>query len=177
MFYSNGYSVLRIVVVGPCAYVLLVLLLRASGKRTLSKFNAFDLIVTISLGSTLASVLLTKDVALVDGVVAFLVLVGMQFAATWLSVRSPTISRAIKSDPRLLYYHGAFLDRALRQERVTRGEVEAAVRKQGVASMESVRAVVIETTGVISVLQTGQESERSLDGVEGYAPDTATQES
>lgn len=43
-------------VIGVLAYASLILLLRASGKRTLSKMNAFDFIVTVALGSTLASV-------------------------------------------------------------------------------------------------------------------------
>ena len=50
---------------------MLVIFLRLSGKRTLSKMNAFDLVVTVALGSTLATVLLTKDVALADGALAF----------------------------------------------------------------------------------------------------------
>ena len=60
----------RIILVGALAYFALVLILRASGKRTLSKLNAFDLVVTVALGSTLATVLLSKDVALAEGVVA-----------------------------------------------------------------------------------------------------------
>jgi uncharacterized membrane protein YcaP (DUF421 family) len=49
-----------------------------SGKRTLSKLDAFDLIVTVALGSTLATVLLSRDVALAEGIVAFALLVGLQ---------------------------------------------------------------------------------------------------
>jgi len=56
--------------------------------RTLSKMNAFDLVVTVSLGSTLATVLLAKDVALADGALAFGLLVGLQFLVTWSSVRA-----------------------------------------------------------------------------------------
>ena len=66
---------------------LLLLLLRVSGKRTLTRMNAFDLVVTVALGSTLATVLLTKSVALADGLVAFAVLILLQYGLTWLSVR------------------------------------------------------------------------------------------
>ncbi len=87
MFFGSWYSLLRILVVGVLAYVALIVLLRVTGKRTLSKMNAFDLVVTVALGSTLATVLLSKDVALADGVVAFALLIGLQFIITWLSVR------------------------------------------------------------------------------------------
>ena len=136
MFFDSWYALLRVAVVGVCAYAALVALLRVSGKRTLSKFNAFDLIVTVALGSTLATVLLSKDVALAEGVLAFGLLVGLQFVVAWLSVRSATVRRLVKSDPRLLFYRGEFLRDAMRGERVTEGEVVAAVRAQGVAAIE-----------------------------------------
>ncbi|MEO6887893.1 MAG: DUF421 domain-containing protein, partial [Ktedonobacteraceae bacterium] len=59
MFFTTWATLLRTVVVGVLAYIALVVFVRISGKRTLSKMNAFDLIVTISLGSTLASALLS----------------------------------------------------------------------------------------------------------------------
>jgi uncharacterized membrane protein YcaP (DUF421 family) len=75
MFFSSWTSLLRILVVGVPAYICLILLLRISGKRTLSKFNAFDLVVTVAFGSTLSAGLLTKDVALADIVASFILLV------------------------------------------------------------------------------------------------------
>ena len=170
MFFDGWYPLLRILVGGPCAYVGLVALLRVSGKRTLSKFNAFDLIVTVALGSTLATVILSKDVALADGCLALLLLVGLQLSATWLSVRSPTVSNVIKSTPRLLAYRGEFLDDALRRERVTRGEVLAAAREQGVAHLADVAAVVIETDGTISVVQMTDGPATTPRDVAGYPP-------
>ena len=75
----DGWSgVVRILIIAPAAYAALVLILRLSGKRTLSKLNAFDLIVTIAIGSTLASIITTKTLALVEGLTALLLLVLMQ---------------------------------------------------------------------------------------------------
>ena len=74
-------------IVGTLAYAALILLLRASGNRTLSKMNAFDFVVTVALGSTLATMLLSADVALAEGVVALALLIGLQFVITWLSAR------------------------------------------------------------------------------------------
>jgi beta-lactamase regulating signal transducer with metallopeptidase domain len=78
MFFAGAPGVWRTLLVGLCAYVLLILVLRTTGKRTLSKMNAFDLIVTVALGSTLATVILSKDVALAEGVTAFVMLAGAQ---------------------------------------------------------------------------------------------------
>ena len=86
--------------------MVLLLLLRVSGKRTLTKMNAFDLVVTVALGSTLTTVLLTKSVALAEGLTAFVLLIFLQFVLTWLFVRSQAASRLVKSEPTLLVYQG-----------------------------------------------------------------------
>lgn len=66
MFFDTWAGLGRTLMVGVLAYAALVSLLRISGKRTLSKMNTFDLVVTVALGSTLATVLLSKDVALAE---------------------------------------------------------------------------------------------------------------
>jgi uncharacterized membrane protein YcaP (DUF421 family) len=152
MFFNDAFSLLRVVIVSTLAYLSLVLLLRVSGKRTLSKMNAFDLVVTVAIGSTLATVLLSKDVALADGVAAFTLLIGLQYVITWLSVRSRRVENLIKAEPSLLYFNGRFLE-AMKSERVTEAEVRAAVRSQGLSEMESVAAVVLETDGSLTVLR------------------------
>ncbi|WP_035691126.1 DUF421 domain-containing protein [Azospirillum halopraeferens] len=153
MIFDTWTGLLRVVLVGVPAYAALVLLLRASGKRTLSKMNAFDFIVTVALGSTLATVLLSRDVALVEGVAAFAVLIGLQYAITWLSVRSDRVRRIVKAEPSLLLHDGRPLDGALKAARVTREELEAAVRSGGYTDLDGVGAVVLETDGTFTVLQ------------------------
>jgi len=153
MFFDNWFGLLRVVVVGTVAYAALVLVLRVSGKRTLAKLNAFDLIVTVALGSTLATVLLSKSVALVEGIVAFVLLVCLQYAVAWLSVRSPGFSDLVKSEPTLLLHRGHFLEGAMRAQRVTQAEVLSALRSSGVSEPAQVAAVVLETDGSLSVVQ------------------------
>jgi len=152
MIFESWYGLLRILVVGPLAYAALVLLLRVSGKRTLAKLNAFDLIVTVALGSTLATVLLSKSVALVEGVTGLVVLVALQYMVAWLSVRSDWVGGLVKSEPTLLLHHGAFLPVALRAQRVTEAEVRSALRSSGIAVPAGAAAVILETDGSMSVI-------------------------
>lgn len=155
MFFDDAQGLARVAVVGSLAYVALVLLLRLTGKRTLSKMNAFDFVVTVALGSTLATVLLNKNVPLAEGVTAFALLVMLQFAVTWASVRSVRVRGWVKAEPRLLFHDGAFLEAAMRDERVTRDEVLAAMRQGGHGGPDGVRSVVLETDGSMSVVGGG----------------------
>ncbi len=169
MFYDGIEDLGRVVAVGSLAYAALVLMLRVSGKRTLSKMNAFDMIVTIALGSTLSAVLLSKDVALAEGLAAFATLICLQLAITWLSVRSKTVRNLVKSEPALLVYRGRILDDAMRRERVTTDELQAAVRAHGGARIADLRAVVIETDGSFSIVTAeGDAAADALEGVIGY---------
>ncbi|MBF0307577.1 MAG: DUF421 domain-containing protein, partial [Alphaproteobacteria bacterium] len=116
MFFESWAALGRILVVGAGAYAALVLVLRVSGKRTLSKMNAFDLVVTVSLGSSLATVLLSKTVALAEGVLAFSLLIALQWLVAWASVRSQPFRRIIKAEPSLLFFDGRMNDATLRRE-------------------------------------------------------------
>ncbi len=153
MLFDSWTGLGRVLLVGVLAYAALVLTLRISGKRTLTKLNAFDLVVTVALGSTLATVLLSKDVALAEGVLALALLVFLQFAITWASVRLSWFDSFIKSEPTLLVHRGVCLESALRRQRVTREEVLSVLRGEGVATVDDAVAVVLETDGSFSVLK------------------------
>lgn len=161
MFFSDWDSLFRILVVGVFTYIAIVLWLRISGKRTLSKWNAFDFIVTIALGSMLATVITSKDVVLLEGVLALGLLVGLQFLITWLAVRVGWLRKIIKSKPTLLLDKGDFLREAMKSQRVTESEVRAAIRGAGVAAIEEIEAVVLETNGSWSVVKKSANGTRS----------------
>lgn len=153
MLFQGWTGILRTLVVGTLAYALLVLSLRASGKRTLAKLNAFDLVVTVALGSTLATILLSEKVALAEGVTAFLTLIGLQYAVAWLSVRSRRVARLVRSEPTLLLRDGAVLHGALKRARVTEEELDSVLRAQGPGRRAGVAAVVLESDGSFSVIR------------------------
>lgn len=162
-------GILRVIVVGTLAYAGLVLVLQLTGKRTLSKMNAFDLIVTVALGSALASTMLAKSTPLAEGLTGLVLLVALQYAITWLSVRSERVQGLVKAQPAILVHRGQFQRIAMRRERVTEEEVLAALRGQGAKSLDESTTVVIETDGSLSVLsgEASGEGPSSLANVRG----------
>ena len=158
LFFSGWDTLLRTLVVGVLAYLALVVLLRMSGNRTLSKMNAFDLIVTVALGSTLATVLLDRNIALAEGVLAFALLIGLQYIVTWSSVRAGWVRRVVTGEPSLLFYRGQTLPGTLQRVRITEAELLAAIRAAGVQDIGRVEAVVLETDGSLSVVRRDDEA-------------------
>jgi uncharacterized membrane protein YcaP (DUF421 family) len=152
MFFDDYQGLLRVLAVSLMAYTAMVVILRIAGKRSLAKLNAFDLVVTVALGSTLATVLLSKDVALAEGVLAFTALAALQWVVSRLSIASSWFQKLVRAEPRLLLHNGQYRYGAMAQERVTAAEVDAAVRNAGQGRLEGVAAVVLETDGSMSVI-------------------------
>lgn len=142
-----------------------LLLVRLVGLRAFSKMTAFDFVTTIATGSLIATAGTQNDwsdylqvLAAIAGVFA------IQVTLAWARRRWPGFGSAIRNPPVLLVEDGRILESALQETRVSRPNIMEKVRGSGAASLEDVRAMVLETTGDISVL-TGEVDPALLDGV------------
>lgn len=171
LFFSGWDVMGRTVVLGVLSYAAVVALLRISGKRTLSKFNMFDFVITIAFGSVLASMLISKTVALAQGALAFAVLIVLQYVVTYASVRSDRFQSVIKAQPTILYYQGEWYRDRMRKERVSEEELKASARQSGVGGMDQVGALILETDGTISVIQSSSMGDQQALPDRDRAPD------
>ncbi|MDZ4267915.1 MAG: DUF421 domain-containing protein [Mycobacterium sp.] len=152
MWFDAWSDIARVLLVGSAAYVTLVVVLRISGKRTLAKLNAFDLVVTVAVGSTLATILLNTDVSFAEGATAFALLATLQFLAATVSSRLQAGRSVLTARPTLLVSQGRLLDEALRRQRVSVDEIRQAIRSTGHGDVSQIAAVVLETDGSLSVI-------------------------
>ncbi|MCC5890314.1 MAG: DUF421 domain-containing protein [Alkalibacterium sp.] len=156
-------NLIRMIVLGTFSYFLIVLVLRLSGKRTLSKMNAFDFIVTVALGSVLANIIVNHETLFWEGIVAFCLLVFLQYLSTWLSARSSKFQSLLKSQPSLIYYDNQYDEKIMKQERITKAEVIQAVRKDGYVALDDIAAVILESDGTLTVMEKSQEKQLDQD--------------
>jgi uncharacterized membrane protein YcaP (DUF421 family) len=154
-FFAGWAPILRVLLVGTCAYLFLLFTLRAAGPRAIAKTNIFDFIILVGIGSAFGRILTAKDVAVVEACVAFTLLASLHYGASWLRLRSKRLASLLDADPALLFYKGKYLGAALRQARVTEADIEAAVRAKGLGSMNEVEAVVLEADGELSIIRQG----------------------
>lgn len=171
MWFHSWTDILRILVVGAASYTTLVVVLRVTGKRTLGQLNVFDFVVTVALGSTLATIFLSSDVSWSEGLAALAVLAGLQLLVAWVSARWPRARRFFTSEPALLLEDGEIRWEALHRNRLTESELRQAVRMQGTGDLSRVRAVVLETNGKLSVISSDKYGDGSaLEQVRGHEP-------
>ncbi len=153
MWFDSWSQILRVVLVGAAAYVWLVVVLRVSGKRTLAKLNAFDLVVTVALGSTLATILLSSSVSFSEGATALVLLAVAQYVVAFVTARVQPARSLVTSGPTLLAHHGRVLDDSCRHHRVAEAELMQSLRSSGLGGLGEVGAVVLETDGTLSVIR------------------------
>lgn len=143
-----------------------IAVIRIIGLRSLSKMSGFDFVVTVALGSVVASTTVSTT-SLWNGVVALAALLGVQWAIAQLRVRS-AVESLVDNRPILLVHEGSVLEANLRHARVTHSDITAKLREAGVTCVDDVLAVVLETTGDVSVLTgPGPVDDRLLADVRG----------
>lgn len=152
MFFDSWSDLVRILIIGVLTYAAVVVILRLMGKRTLSQLNAFDFIVTVALGSVMATIMLSTDVSLSDGVLALALLAGLQFVVAFASSRVPWARNVITSESGLLVYRGRVLSAAVKKHRLSESALRQAIRMAGIGGLNQIGAVVLETNGTLSVV-------------------------
>lgn len=169
MWFDSWRDVGRVALLALIGYATLVVLVRVSGRRTLSSLNVVDLVVTVAAGNVIAMMALSERVSVANGTAALAALVLLEFATDWTALRWGWFRRATQFSPVLVYYRGRFMRDAMRRERLSEEDVRAAVRREGIPSLDEVEAAVLENAGTITIVR---RSERRLDvlvDVEGGA--------
>ena len=155
-----------VVVAAIGVYAAVIVLTRLTGLRSLAKMSSFDFAATVAVGSTVASTALAST-PLVNGVLALTMLYGLQYAIATMR-RKGLFQGAIDNEPLLLMADGQVLEGNLKHARISHEELWAQLRLSGVQRREQVRAVIMETTGDMSVLQgEGPFAPELLQGVRG----------
>lgn len=159
-------------------FLIIVALLRIVGQQALAKMSGFDVVFTVTLGSIIASVVITRDVAITEGLAALVTLLGLQEIIRFFQSRNLRVHHAVRQPPRVLVWDGALLEDRLRASSVSADELRAAIRKAGLRSLADAQVVVLENDGEWSVVaRTDEPSDESafyglpIPGREDNSPD------
>ena len=152
IYYDGWKDLVRIALAAPVIYFTIVAFIRLAGKRSTSQMNNFDWVVTVALGSIAGAGITSNTVTAFEALFAIAILLAMQWGLTFIIARSDIVEDAVKSSPRLLVYRGEFLEDNIRDERLTKSEVLAALREKGLTQVDEAEAVVLETDASFSVI-------------------------
>jgi uncharacterized membrane protein YcaP (DUF421 family) len=135
-------------------YVVMLIVIRVLGKRTIGNFSAFDLLVALMLGEVVDEIIY-GDVGLAQGFTAIFVLAAVEYANSWISYSSDTANRWLEGEPTPLVVDGQLQRPGMRKERMHARDVMAELRLEGIDDLSKVKRATLETDGEVSVIRQG----------------------
>jgi uncharacterized membrane protein YcaP (DUF421 family) len=133
-------------------YLFLIVAIRVSGKREVGQMTVLELIVVLVISDAVQNSMVGDNTSVWGGLVAVLVLLGLDFVLREIAGRSRRVRTALEGEPRLIVRQGHVLRRAIEEEGLDIDDIETAVRAHGFARIEDVDQAVLETDGAISVI-------------------------
>lgn len=155
MFFQGWIVILRTIFLSTLMYISIILILRTSGKRTLATLNAFDFLISVTIGSITASTILSSDTKFFDGVAAIITIIILQFIVAKISVHSKLFNKIVKSEPTLLYNNGEYIKDNMKKMRVSEDDVLQEVRVNSGVTIDNVHSVILEANGKLSIVVDG----------------------
>ena len=137
---------------GVIIYVILIVLLRLTGKRQVGQMAPFDLVLLLVLSNAVQNSMNGGDNSVIGGIISAVTLVGLNWFVGILTFRSRTAEALIEGRPELLIHNGRLFEKALERSKLTRHELMSALREAGCDSLEDVRCAMLENDGNISVI-------------------------
>jgi uncharacterized membrane protein YcaP (DUF421 family) len=133
-------------------YILMLIVIRALGKRTVGNFSAFDLLVALMLGEVVDEIIY-GDVLFLQGTVAIVAIAALAYADSWLAYLHPPMEALLEGKPTIIVRDGEFERRGMRSERMNEKDVMAHLRAEGIHDMREVHLAIVELDGTVSILK------------------------
>lgn len=141
------------VIRGVTMYLVLLLIIRLSGRRTLSQMTPFDLVLTLMISETTQQAMVGEDHSVANAVILIVTLVASDILLSHVKRWWPTAGKAIDGVPTMLIVEGQVDERALRQSRIEITDImEAARQSQGIPKQSEIRFAILEASGNISII-------------------------
>ena len=132
-------------------YAALLVLLHLAGKRQLAQLNSFDLVVLLLLSNVVQNAIIGNDNSLLGGLLGAAILLAVNYLLVRAAFMSPRFGKTIQGGATVLYDNGRLDHKALRREAVTREELVAALRRQGL-ELDQVHEVLLEPEGTLNAV-------------------------
>ncbi|HVO25362.1 MAG TPA: YetF domain-containing protein [Candidatus Margulisiibacteriota bacterium] len=134
-------------------YFFLLVTLRLTGKRQLGQMSSFDLVVLLILSNTVQNAIIGNDNSITGGLIGAVTILGLNYGIARLTTVNKRFERLVEGAPTLLVHNGKVIEEHLRRELITRDELMAALRRQGILTLDEVRVVLLEETGAITAVR------------------------
>lgn len=151
--FKDWSTILRIVLTTIVLYILLIFFLKLFGSRSVSSFSVYDMLATITMGSVVSSTLVLKEVTLLNGVSALLVLLILQYLFSKMVSKWEKLYPITMPTPKILFLKGKYQTENMSKTRVNKEEILSAIRREAGTTSDQIYAVLLEPNGDLSVIK------------------------
>src|SRR5437762_1730286 len=150
--FHTDVSIIEKIIRPVLVYFFLIAGLRLAGKRELAQLNAFDLVVLLTLSNTVQNAIIGNDNSVTGGIIGATTLLLVNYIVVRFLYSHETLDRVIEGEPEVLIENGCLREDRLKNELITKSELEEAAHKQGFASLDLIDRAILEPGGLISFL-------------------------
>ncbi|RMZ58295.1 DUF421 domain-containing protein [Chryseobacterium nematophagum] len=154
------HSIVDVVIRSLCVYLFMVIAIRIFGKNQLSQLNAGDVVLLLLISNAVQNAMVGPNTSLEGGLIAALVLFAANFILKRLMFSYRSFDTFMEEDPVILVKDGVIDEKALNKVKITRGELEEAIREHGVDGIEHVKLSILEVDGNISVISEDEKNKQ-----------------
>ncbi len=144
-------------------YILIVIAVRIMGKRQISELQASELVVTLLISDLAAIPLQDNSQPLTSGLIPIMVLISLEVIVSVLMMKSNKIRRTICGKPILVVNNGEIQEKELHELRMSKADLMEALRQKDIFELKNIKFALVETNGLISVMQQNEMSNTSTD--------------
>jgi uncharacterized membrane protein YcaP (DUF421 family) len=134
-------------------YFFLLIAMRLTGKRQLGQMSSFDVVVLLMISNIVQNAMIGNDNSVTGGLIGATTILALNYGIARLTTTNKGFGRLIEGAPTLLVHNGKVIEEHLRRELITRDELMAALRRQGILTIDEVRVAFLEDTGAITAVK------------------------
>ena len=141
MFFQGWGTVIQTIILSISTYLVFVSIIKIFGERTLSSFNVFDFLVTVTIGPISATTIFSENVSLIDGMTAIVTLIVLQSVISKIRLNIKSFDEILTTDPIFLYYNEEFINKNLRKLRLSKKDIYQKLRINKETIKERIKSI------------------------------------
>ena len=142
-------SVIRAAVV----YVVLLILFRLAGKRSLAEVTSFDLVLLLIISEATQQAMIDNDNSMMNALLLVSTLIFLNIIFSFVASRWKGFEKLVEDVPLVILKDGKPIREHLQKERVGENEIlEAARASEGLERLDQIKYAILERTGQITIV-------------------------
>ena len=154
-------------------YLTAVFGFRVGQRRTLAELSPYDFVAAVAVGAIIGRIPNAHDASYLAGLATLATVLFAHGCLTRLR-RLPGAARWIEHAPRLLVAQGRVLEDELERAGLTRSDLNALLRRQGIGDLAEVRYAILEQRGQLSVIRGAEQGAAAPDLVQDVVARTSS---